>query len=74
MPDQLDAEVAVAVNALRRRMNDFQREIGNPVTQLPTRLADGRDVWMCPTCHRERDQSGRCIACGRFLTIPEENA
>ena len=45
MPDQLDTESALAVNQIRRRMNDFQREVGNPVTPLPTRLPDGRDVW-----------------------------
>lgn len=44
MPEQLDVESAIAVNAIRRRVNTFQREIGNPVTPYPVRLPDGRDV------------------------------
>ncbi len=44
MPDQLDVESAIAINAIRRRVNTFQRMIGNPVMPYPIRLPDGRDV------------------------------
>lgn len=35
MPDQLDVQVAIATNLIRRRFNEAQQRLNLPVTPLP---------------------------------------